>query len=211
MSLSECEKCLPEYFESLGLSASSDDFVATLKETLTALANKVDQKLPGSGDFSIDDDGIPYLKRQKASPQPEDVDHFKNEIYSRVPEHHLLDILKDVQHWTNYTKHFGPPSGSDAKITGAETRYLFTVFGYGCNLGASQTTRHAPNDINPQGLRRINAQHINSSKLESALNEIINEYSRFELPGFWDKSNVAIADGTQIELRKNTLMGEQHI
>ncbi len=211
LSLSECEERLPEYCQSLGLPACSDDFVASLKKRLTALASKVDQKFPGNGDFSIDDDGVPHLKRQKASSLPEGLDDFKSEVYSRMPEHHLLDILKDVQHGSNYTKHFGPPSGSDSKIADAGVRYLFTVFGYGCNLGASQTARHAPGDINPQNLRRINAQHINASKLEAALNEVINEYSRFELPGFWGKSNVVIADGTQMELRRNTLMGEQHI
>lgn len=211
LPLEECEKRLPTYCESLGLPLSGNGFVGSLKEKLATLAHQVDQKFPADGDFSIDDEGVPHLKRQKASPLPEGVDTFKNEVYSRVPERHLLDILKDVQHWSNYTKHFGPPSGTDTKMTDPSSRYLFTVFGYGCNLGASQTARHAPHDINPQSLRRINAQHINAAKLEKALDEVINEYSRFELPGFWGKSNVAIADGTQMELRKNTLMGEQHI
>lgn len=211
LSLDECEQRLPDYCESLGLPISGNEFVGSLKEKLATLADQVDQKFPDDGDFSIDGEGIPHLKRQKASPLPEGVDTFKNEVYSRVPERHLLDILKDVQHWSNYTKHFGPPSGTDTKMIDSSSRYLFTVFGYGCNLGASQTARHAPNDINPQSLRRINAQHINAAKLEKALDEVINEYSRFELPGFWGKSNVAIADGTQMELRKNTLMGEQHI
>ena len=211
LSLSECGERLPEYCRSLGLPTSSHHLVASLKEQLTTLASKVDQKFPGNGEFSIDDDGTPHLKRQKASPSPEGSDDFKSEVYSRMPERHLLDILKDVQHWSNYTKHFGPPSGSDSKLANAGSRYLFTVFGYGCNLGANQTARHAPTDINPQNLLRINAQHINAAKLEAALNDVINQYSRFELPGFWGKNNVAIADGTQVELRKNTLMGEQHI
>ncbi len=128
-----------------------------------------------------------------------------------MPERHLLDILKHVHHWSNYTKHFGPPSGADPKLSNTASRYLFTVFGYGCNLGASQTARHAPNSINRQTLRRINLQHINTSKLESALTDVIGEYARFELPSFWGESDVAIADGTQMTLRKNNLMGEQHI
>lgn len=211
LSLSECEKRLPEYCQLLDLPESSDDFVTSLKNQLTTMSNKVDQKFPGNGDFSIDDDGVPHLKRQKARPLPEGLDDFKDEVYSRMPERHLLDILKDVQHWSNYTKYFGPPSGSSPKISNASSQYLFTVFGFGCNLGASQTARHAPISINAQSLRRVNKKHINASKLQAALDEVINEYKRFELPGFWGKSNVAIADGTQIELRKNTLMGEQHI
>lgn len=211
LSLDECGKRLPEYCQSLGLPSSSAGFATSLRKKLTILASEVDQKFPGNGEFSIDDDGTPHLKRQKASLSPDGIDEFKSEVYSRLPEHHLLDILKDVQHWSNYTKHFGPPSGSDSKLANASSRYLFTVFGYGCNLGASQTARHAPTDISSQNLLRINAQHINAAKLEAALNEVINQYSRFELPSCWGKSNVVIADGTQMELRKNTLMGEQHI
>jgi hypothetical protein len=44
-----------------------------------------------------------------------------------------------------------------------------------------------------------NFQHINASKLESALNDVIGEYARFELPGFWGKSNVAIAEGIKLD------------
>ena len=81
-----------------------------------------------------------------------------------MPERHLLDILKHAEHWSRYTRHFGPPSGSDPKLAQAVQRYLFTVFGYGCNLGPGQTARHAPEVVSAQALRRINAQHINADR-----------------------------------------------
>ncbi len=211
MPWSECQKRLPDYCQSLGLSNSAHEFVDSLRLQLTTFAEQIDQEIPENSAFTIDDDGSPHLKRQEPSPLPEGSDNFKKEVYERIPERHLLDILKHVQHWSNYTKHFNPPSGADSKIPDSASRYLYTVFGYGCNLGASQTARHAPESINRQTLRRINFQHINASKLESALNDVIGEYARFELPSFWGKSNVAIADGTQIELRKNNLLGGQHI
>ncbi len=128
-----------------------------------------------------------------------------------MPERHLLDVLKHVHHWAPYTRHFGPPSGSDPKLKDAARRYLFTVFGFGCNLGASQTARHAPQSVNRQTLHRINAQHIDAAKLEATVAEFVNEYVRFELPRFWGAANVAIADGTQMELRENSLLGERHV
>lgn len=75
----------------------------------------------------------------------------------------------------------------------------------------SQTARHAPESVNRQTLHRINAQHIDAGKLEAAVADIVNEYIRFELPRFWGAANVAIADGTQMELRENNLLGERHI
>ena len=81
-----------------------------------------------------------------------------------MPERHLLDILKNVQHWVGYTRHFGPPSGADPKLSDPVLRYIFTVFGYASELGASQTARHTNGPISRQVLRRINDQHITATQ-----------------------------------------------
>jgi TnpA family transposase len=60
-------------------------------------------------------------------------------------------------------------------------------------------------------LRRLNTQHITTTKLEAALRDVINDYARFELPFFWGSGQAAIADGTHIELLENNLLGAQHI
>jgi hypothetical protein len=54
-------------------------------------------------------------------------------------------------------------------------RYLFAVFGYGCNLGPTQTARHAPEIATAQVLRRINAQHVDVDKLEAAMVDLIDQ------------------------------------
>jgi len=73
---------------------------------------------------------------------------FEETIRSKMPERHLLDILKYTDVWTEYTRNFGPPSGSELKLSDSIRRYLLTIFGYGCNLGPSQTARHVPSMIN---------------------------------------------------------------
>lgn len=97
------------------------------------------------------------------------------------------------------------------KITRAVQRYLFTVFGYGCNLGPSQTARHAPHIASSQTLRRLNAQHINAAKLEAAMTDIINIYASFPLPHQWGTGKSAVSDGTHVPLRENNLIGARHI
>ncbi len=159
----EYQKRLSNYCQSLDLPMSASEFVGSLRQQLTTLAEQIDQGFPQNSEFTIDDDGSPHLKRQKASPLPEGLDAFKKEVYERMPERHLLDILKHVQYWSHYTRHFSPPSGTETKIPDSASRYLYTVFGYGCNLGASQTARHAPESIHRQTLRRINFQHVNDS------------------------------------------------
>ncbi|MCK0192990.1 transposase [Arenibacter sp. F20364] len=93
----------------------------------------------------------------------------------------------------------------------ALSKYLYTVFGYGCNLGAAQTARHIKEDISLRTIKRINDQHITTDKLHAASVDLINRYASFELPSFWGDGKSVAADGTHIPLIKNNLLGERHI
>lgn len=211
LSWEECERRLPDYCKATGLPATPEGIVSTLRNQLEKAAANVDGSFPDNTELTFGEDGHPHLKRQKKTPPPEDLKAFQEEVRARMPEHHLLDILNHTNHWAQYTRHFGPPSGTKPKLSESTIRYLFTLFGYGCFLGPSQTERHAPTLINRQTIRRINAQHISIEKLEAALRDLINEYVRFDLPGFWGQGHSAITDGTHIELVENNLLGEQHI
>ncbi|MGC1952809.1 MAG: Tn3 family transposase, partial [Gammaproteobacteria bacterium] len=207
----ECRQRLADYSAALGLPTNARDFVAHLRARLSRFAEQVDAGFPDNSELTIDADAVAHLKRQAAQPVPEGFHTFEKAVHQRMPERHLLDILKCTHHWSAFTRHFGPLSGSDTKLVDAIKRYLFAVFGYGCNLGASQTARHAPESINRHTMRRINTQHISVTKLEAALRDIISEYLRFELPYLWGQRNVAITDGTQVELRANNLLAERHL
>lgn len=207
----ECERNLKEYCQAIEFPDSAEAFVKQLKESLTQVAVKVDDSYPNNTELTIDEEGKPHLKRLRAELLPEGLDEFKQKVRERMPERNLLDILKHAQYWVNYTRHFTPPSGSDTKMSDAILRYLFTVFGYGCNLGAAQTAHHAGENITQRVLQRINAQHVSSEKLQAAAEDIITEYTRFELPFIWGKGKTAIVDGTHIELIENNLLGERNI
>jgi TnpA family transposase len=211
LSWPECEMRLPAYCAALGIPERGEEFAAALKEELTTVAAEVDAAFPTNTELSIDTDGTLHLKQPARASQPEGLVAFEREVHAQMPERHLLDILKYAEHWARYTRHFGPPSGSDPKLAQAVQRYLFTVFGYGCNLGPSQTARHAPKIATAQALRRINAQHINAEKLEAAMVDVIGQYVRFSLPRHWGSGRAAIADGTHVKLRENNLLGSRHI
>lgn len=208
---SECLKRLKDYCENLTIPQSGEAFAAMMKEQLTQLAAEVDAGFPGNSQLSIDAKGTPHLKKLPAAKQLAGQTAFVEEIRRRMPERHLLDILKYTEHWSRYTRHFGPPSGADTKLSQAVRRYLFTVFGYGCNLGPGQAAKHATDIASAQVLRRINAQHIDAGKLEAAMSDVIGEYARFALPKVWGTGNAAIADGTHVPLCENNLLGSTHI
>lgn len=207
----DCEARLAHYCEALGLPQSGEQLVEQLRQELASTAEAVDAGFPSNAELTIDADGVPHLKQLKANPVPEGLPAFEMEVHARMRERHLLDILRDGTSWTSFTRHFGPPSGADPKLARAEQRYVFTTFGYGCNLGPVQAARHAPGIASADTLRRLNAQHISTPKLEAAMTDLIDAYNRFALPKLWGAGRAAIADGTHVPLRENNLLGAQHI
>jgi len=211
MPWSECGSRLAAYCQALQMPESAASFVAHLQARLRAVTKRVDASFPDNTELTIDAAGKPHLKRLKAQPPPEALETLEALLKERMPERHLLDVLKNVHHEIQYTRHFGPPSGAAPKLPEAVSRYLFTIFGYASELGATQTARHTHNLIGWYTLRRLNAQHITTQKLEAALRDGINAYTRFELPFFWGSGHAAIADGTHVELIENNLLGTRHI
>jgi hypothetical protein len=157
-----CQPRVAAYCDALGMPQTGEEFVAQLKEQLKAVAAEVDAGFPANSELTIDTDGVPHLKKRPAGILPGGLAAFETEIHARMPERHLLDNLKNSASWTRYTRHFGPPSGADSKFARAQQRYIHTAFAYGCNLGLSQTSRHAPGIAAAETLRRINAQHIDT-------------------------------------------------
>src|SRR5207253_3962653 len=96
--------------------------------------------------------GEPVLKRPKSNEVSPSVKALEAAIAERMPERNLIDILRNVDYWTNFTRHFGPLSGSDPKLERATERYLLTTFTYGCNLGPTQAARHMRGIVTPREL-----------------------------------------------------------
>ncbi|MEL6972531.1 MAG: transposase, partial [Bacteroidota bacterium] len=208
---SECEKLLDAYCKSVGLPDNAADFVALIKKQLTETAEIADESYPENTDFYIDENGEPHLKKQKANPLPEGLQHFEETIKKKMPQRDLIDLLKRIQAWIPYTRHFSPPSGATSKLKDDIYKYIFTIFGYGCNLGANQMVRHTKGTLTPRILRRINKQHINANKLDAAIADIVNYYNKWELTNYWSTGSEMIVDGTHIELIENNMLGSRHI
>ena len=129
----------------------------------------------------------------------------------KFPERNLIDILRNVDYWTNFTRHFGPMSGSDPKLERATERYLLTSFTYGCNLGPTQAARHMRGVVTGKKISFVNRRHVSVDKLNAALVDIINRYNVLKLPGIWGDGTTAAADGTKYELYEENLLSEYHI
>lgn len=211
LSWSECESQLASYGMQSDLPVTAESFVAALKQQLTEVAQTVDQICQDGSQITINEVGAPVLRRLVAQVKPSGADELEAKIWERLPERSVLDILCNVEHWLNWTRHFGLASGSEAKLDQPTERYILAVFGYGCNLGPYQTARHTRGLINGQMLSRINRLHIQTSQIEAAMRELINAYNLLPLPKCWGTGNRAAADGSKFQIHENSLMSEYHI
>jgi TnpA family transposase len=207
----ECLRLLPEYCQQLGLPTSAKEFVHYLRRLLARSARETDKTFPKNTQLSFDEQGRPSLKRIRKRPVPPEAKHLQRELRKVMPQRHLLDILVLVHRIVDFSRHFGPLSGSDPKVKEAVFTYLMTVFAFGSNIGAEEMARNALGAISARSLSATNHQHITAQKLDAALVDTINAYTRFELPGYWGPGKYAAADGTLIDLYENNLLSARHL
>ncbi|MBD2365427.1 Tn3 family transposase [Anabaena minutissima FACHB-250] len=211
LSDAECEPLIESYCRLLEFPANPDDFVKHLQDKLAIVADAVDKICAVDKQFTINKDGEPVLKRIPSLAQTHEVEELESKIRALMPERSILEILCNVEHWLNWTRHFGLFSGSEPKISEPAERYIFTTFSYGCNLGPNQMARHSQGAVTSHMISYTNRRHISAAKIEAAIRDIINTYNRFSLPSCWGTGKKAAADGSKFEIYENNLHSEYHI
>jgi hypothetical protein len=206
LSMAECEAQLEVYGQELGIGTTAEAFVETLQTQLIQRADSADRLCQDGTQVTINDAGEPVLKRTAARVKPDGAEQLEHEIWQRLPERSVLDILCNVEHWIHWTRHFGLASGSQAKVDNFAERCILTVFGYGCNLGPYQMARHTQGQLDAQILSRTNRLHIQTPQIEAAMRDIINAYNRLNLPKCWGSGKRAAADGSKFQIHENSLM-----
>ena len=207
----QCKDRLAEYCDRLDLATTARAFVGDLKTQLEETAQRVDKAFPQhAGDVVIGSNGEPTLRKVMARDVPASAVALQATIESRTPTRNLLDILANIEHWTGYTRHFGPLSGDDPKLKQARERYLLTVFAMGCNLGPTQAARHLSNGVTPHQLSYANQRHINLDQLDNACRDLTELYLRLDLPKIWGEGKKVAADGTQYDFYDQNLLVGMH-
>jgi len=207
----KCEPLVSDFCVEMDFKENPSDFVDHLKSLLKEKSIGVDKNYLDNGNIIINEKGEFVLKRAKAKSIPKSAVDLEKEIYKCLPERDVIEILCNVEHWLNWTRHFGPLSGSDPKLENAVERYVTLAFGYGCNLGPTETSRHMKNSVTPHMLSFVNRRHVTAKKLEEALKDIINLYDKCYLPNLWGNNKIAAVDGTMHDLYKENLVSEYHI
>lgn len=207
----ECLQRLPAYCEKMELPGTAKEFVTSLKTQLEETAQQLDDKFPSCrGDVSINEAGEPVLRRVTARDIPPSAISLQTALMQRMPARHVLDIMANIEHWIQFTRHFGPMSGNEPKLKEPAERYLMTIFAMGCNLGPSQAARHLAGNVTPHMLSYTNRRHLSLEKLDKANRELVELYLQLDLPKLWGDGKAVAADGTQFDFYDDNLLAGYH-
>lgn len=208
VSWQEYHAQIDEYGQQVNLPVKPKAFVQQVQQWLATTATTTDEAFPTNTQVVWKDERL-TLRRQPRQ-RPAGLTQLEALVAERLRAVHLLDVLTDTEAWLNWTGHFGPISGHDAKLDSPVGRYLATTFCYGCNIGPSQTAR-ALRTFDRKQLAWVNQRHITEETLQTAISAIINAYNRFALPKFWGTGRRASVDGTKWDIYENNLLAEYHI
>ncbi|MBF8179150.1 Tn3 family transposase [Herminiimonas contaminans] len=211
MSWEECQALLPDYCDRIGIADNAEDFVDALRKQLDDTAGKLDEEFPQhAGDVTVGANGEPTLRKTTAREVPASAITLHAAIENRSVPRNLLDILANIEHWTGFTRNFGPLSGDEPKLRNARERYLLTVFTMGCNLGPNQAARHLSNGVTSHQLSYTNQRHMSLEQLDNACRDLTELYLRLELPKLWGDGKKVAADGTQYEFYEQNMLVGMH-
>jgi TnpA family transposase len=200
---------IEQYGTEAGIATDASAFCAQLKQSLSEVAQRVDQSFPANTHASLHQ-GRLVLHRHSRSPLSLAMQRLDESLTQRLTPVNIVDVLTDTERWLNLHQQFGPLSGSEGRIDDPRMRFITTLFCYGCNLGPSQTSR-AVKGLSRKQVAWLNLKQVTEDRLDKSIVSVINAYNQFELPRYWGSGKQAAADGTKWNLYEQNLISEYHI
>ena len=201
------------YATSRGWTDGADGLVRAVKRALDQKAHFLDTAV-GTGQQAYlprGRHGRPVVSRLRAVGKPATAVDLESQIMAHMPERAVLEAISNTEHWAQWGRHFGLPSRLGPQIKDASHRYVLTTFAYGCGLGPTEAARHLGGTVSADQLAFADRRHVDIEDLRAASADLINLYSKFELPQQWGTGKSAAADGTHFETYEDNLLAEHHI
>jgi TnpA family transposase len=200
-----------QYLRDRGLPATAKEFVAGLRRDLERGVINFELAVSRDQTVVLGPDNKPIAPRPKGIRPPRSAKELAQTIQDRMPNRTVLEALFNVDQWSGFTRHFGPPSRLSSQLEDPETRSVLTTFAYGCGLGANQAARHFDEPVSPHLLSFVHRRHMGANSLRSAIGDVLDQYAKFELPTAWGPSDKVAADGSSMATYEDNIQASYHL
>lgn len=202
------------YFEDLGIPMDAKAFTASLREELANHLKALDERMSANTRVKIvqvkDGHKISVTPFEPQA-EPENLATLKLAITQRWPGTSLLDILKETDLRTDFTRFI--QSGTERFHMDRATlqrRILLCLFGMGTNTGI-KSMESLPDDDYKE-LLYIRRRFISNEGLRQAIARVVNATLTVRLPKIWGEATTACAaDSKQFGAWDQNLLTEWHL
>ncbi|NQY74051.1 MAG: Tn3 family transposase [Candidatus Margulisbacteria bacterium] len=203
-----------EHYLALNLTMDVELFMNDLKDKMDTSLIQFNRTVPKNKKVKIikkNGKGWITLTPSEAQPENQNIERIKDEIMARWPLTDLLDVVKETDLRTQFTKRFY--SSASREILDQETlrkRILLSSFGIGTNTGLKHVTSGNP-DVSYRDLLYVKKRFINKDSLREAISDIANAIFKIRSTKIWGKATTSCAsDSKKFGAWDQNLMTEWH-
>ena len=202
-----------QYYAALSLPQDVEDFLGGVRWEMSEALTLLDRSLPKNPHVKILQKRHGWIALSPLSAQPEPVNllELKSEILKRWPMTSLLDMLKETDLRTDFTKAFKSATGRESlDPTTLQKRLLLCLYGLGTNTGLKRVSSGAGAESYPD-LVYVRRRFIRKEPFREAIAKVVNGVFRVRLPHIWGEATTACAsDSKKFGAWDQNLMTEWH-
>ncbi len=163
----------------------------------------------GRDDFATIEEGRLKLKREDKVVLPPTVTTLQKVIDTRLPPIRIEQLLLEVDHLTQFSRHFTPLHGSPARPQQFYRTLLATLISQATNLGVvsmSASIKGTTVDM----LRHVLHDFIREETLTAASAEIVNHHHGLPLSAVHGRGTLSSSDAQRFGIRASSLLASYY-
>ena len=127
---------------------------------------------------------------------------LKEEIINRLPEIELTDLLIEVDGWTNFSRYFVHPNGSEPRGPDTLQHCYASILAQSCNFGLMQMQRMS--GLTYRKMAWYSTWYLREETLKSAFSELVNFHHGLPLSQIWGGGTLSSSDGQRFPVSVKT-------
>lgn len=201
------------YYDRLGVENDPAEFTSGLKEEMETALRMLNENLPSNKYVRLRQSGVKNIVLSPSDPlmDPPNISALKGEVQSKWPMTSLLDILREADSWSSFTKSFKSVRTSERlSPEQLRKRLLLVLYGLGTNMGLNRLA--SGNQVSYKELRHVKNAYIHKDSLRRAIREVANGTFLVKDTKLWGEATTSCAsDSKKFGSWDQNLMTEWHI
>ena len=202
-----------KYFDILNITENPDVFIDDLKNELDRNLEQLNGNILKNKKVEIlkKNNGWIYLTPSKKQEDPDNIYRIKKKIQTKWPSIELLDVLKETDLRTGFSKAFKNTGKREILPENElQKRLMLCIYAYGTNTGLKRVISGSP-DVAYNELRHIKTHFLNQANIRGAINETVNAIFSMRDTSIWGTATTTCgSDSKKFGVWDQNLIAEWH-